>query len=209
VASEPIAVNSRLGRFTNMTNLLDLAAIAVPAGSRSDGLPFGVQLLGPAFSDELLLDVGSAWLGEPVPDRAPAPGTVLLAVAGAHLSGQPLNPQLLERGATLARTTTMAPGYRMYEVPGPLPRPGVTRLAGDLVDDAALSGHLLEVEVWNMPVEHLGSFLAGIAAPLAIGPVELADGSQVLGFLCSADGVDPAREITGYGGWRGYLAARS
>ena len=56
VAADPVGVNSRLGRFTNFANLLDLAALAVPAGE-VDGLPFGVQLVGPAFSDRLLGEI--------------------------------------------------------------------------------------------------------------------------------------------------------
>ena len=114
VAADPIGVNSRLGRFTNMTNLLDLCAVAVPAGMRSDGLPFGVQLLAPAFSDRKLLDLAARWCGEaPTLSTSPSvPGTPahwagtaltcqLLAVAGAHLSGQPLNHDLLRLGGQL------------------------------------------------------------------------------------------------------------
>jgi allophanate hydrolase len=198
VDAEPVAVNSRLGRFTNMTNLLDLCAVAVPAAPRTDGLPFGVQFLAPAGHDDTVANLAAAWCGEDpvvVPDRA----TTLLAVAGAHLSGQPLNGDLVARGGRLVRTTRMAPGYRMFEVDGPIPRPGVTRLRGSGAEPGP------EVEVWELPTAALGAFAATIAPPLAIGPVDLTDGSRLLGFVCTADGVDPARDITAYGGWRGWL----
>jgi allophanate hydrolase len=211
VADEPFAVNSRLGRFTNMTNLLDLAAIAVPAGMRADGLPFGVQFLAPAFSDELLLDLGARWTGElrATGTSRPPPGAIDLAVAGAHLRGQPLNGELVGRGARLIETTRTAANYRMYAVPGPLPRPGLTPLPSNPTDHAGPlpdAGPGVEVEVWRLPEAALGGFAATVLPPLALGPLTLADGRQVLGFLCTADAVDPARDITGFGGWRSYLA---
>ncbi|MCW2524273.1 MAG: Allophanate hydrolase [Frankiales bacterium] len=199
VTAEPVAVNSRLGRFTNMTNLLDLAAIAVPAGRRSDGLPFGVQFLGPAFSDEVLLDVGSLWADEPLPAAEPA---LLVAVAGAHLTGQPLNADLVRRGGQFVETSRTAADYRMYEVPGPVRRPGVTRIPG-----GEATGTGLEVELWSLPPAALAGFIATIGAPLGLGAVALSDGRSVLGFICTADGVDAERDITAFGGWRAYLAA--
>jgi allophanate hydrolase len=200
VAADPIGVNSRLGRFTNMVNLLDLCAIAFPGPARTDGLPFGVQLLAPAGHDHLVIDLAAVWCGEQ-PTTPPAPG-VLLAVAGAHLSGQPLNNDLVLRGATLAFETRTARDYRMFVVQGPLPRPGLTR-TNPPVD----AGPGIEVEIWRLPPEELGGFLATIVPPLAIGPIELADGTEVLGFVCTADAVDSEREITAYGSWRNYLAA--
>jgi allophanate hydrolase len=202
VAADPIGVNSRLGRFTNMTNLLDLCAVAVPGEGRSDGLPFGVQLLAPAGHDGLLLDLAAVWCGEPVGPVEPA--GVVLAVAGAHLTGQPLNGDLVSREASFVATIRTAAGYRMFVVDGPVPRPGVTRTA-----TAGATEDGLEVELWRIPEERLGGFLATVAAPLAVGPVELASGEWVLGFVCTADAVDPAREITSYGGWRGWLSAHA
>ncbi len=58
VAADPIKLNTRLGYYTNFVNLLDLAAIAVPAGFRGDGLPSGITLIAPAFSEALLSDLG-------------------------------------------------------------------------------------------------------------------------------------------------------
>ncbi|MFW6869517.1 allophanate hydrolase [Nocardioides sp. CPCC 206347] len=195
VAADPIGVNTRLGQFTNMTNLLDLCAVAFPGPARSDGLPFGVQLLAPAGCDNALLDLVEHRVEQQVEQRE---GT-LVAVAGAHLTGQPLNADLVRRGGTLVTTTRTATDYRMYVVDGPLPRPGLTRTDGKPV------GEGIEVEVWRLPAAALAGFMGTIAPPLAIGPVELVDGSQVLGFVCTADGVDPDREITSYGGWRAWL----
>ncbi len=201
VAADPVGVNARLGTYTNMVNLLDLCAVAVPAGHRDDGLPFGVQLLAPAFADGPLLDLASRWTGEPVDEVRPQPGRQLLAVAGAHLTGEPLNPQLVALGGVLHARARTAGGYRMYRVPGPLPRPGLVRGAGG-PDDG------LEVEVWDLPASGIGGLLPTVAAPLALGPVELADGSVVPGFLADATGVDPTADITASGGWRAYRAAR-
>jgi allophanate hydrolase len=211
VAIEPVAVNSRLGRFTNMTNLLDMAALAVPADLRADGLPFGVQFLGPAHSDELLLDVGALWTGEPG-GHEPGPDTravdvVKVAVAGAHLSGQPLNVDLVRRGGRLVEATRTAPDYRMYEVPGPIRRPGLTRLLDNASGGGQPLGRGIDVEVWSLPSTELAGFIATIMPPLAIGRLTLVSGEQVLGFLCTADGVDPNRDITHFGGWRAYLHA--
>ncbi|WP_246142719.1 allophanate hydrolase [Nocardioides rubriscoriae] len=200
VAADPVGANSQLGRFTNMTNLLDLCAVAFPGPSRTDGLPFGVQLLAPAGGDRLVLDLAATWTGEP--QRPVTTARVDLAVAGAHLTGQPLNADLVARGGELVSTTRLAADYRMYVVDGPLPRPGVTRVPGG----APGPGAGLEVEVWSLPEAALAGFLRTIAPPLGVGPVELADGSTVLGFLCTADGVDAERDITSYGGWRAWLA---
>jgi allophanate hydrolase len=190
VAADPIGENARLGRFTNMTNLLDLCAVAFPGPARGDGLPFGVQLLAPAGHDDVLLDLAAEWCGE---------GDVLLAVAGAHLTGQPFNADLVRRGGVLAFEARTAADYRMYVVDGPVPRPGVTRTDG--------VGAELEVEVWRLPVGELAGFMSTVAPPLAIGKVDLSDGQQVLGFVCTADGVDPDRDITHHGGWRAFLAS--
>ena len=180
-----------------MVNLLDLCAVAFPGPDRADGLPFGIQLLAPAGHDDALIDLAALWCGEPGPTRV-ADTDVLLAVAGAHLAGQPLNDQLVRRGARLAFTGRTASSYRMYLVDGP--RPGLTRTL------TGADGPGIEVEVWRLPAAELGGFAATIDPPLAIGPLELSDGQQVLGFVCTADAADPARDITSAGGWRAYLS---
>jgi len=194
VAADPVATNARLGTFTNMVNLLDLCAIAVPAGARADGLPFGVQLLAPAFADRPLLELAARWCGEP--EAAPEPRT-LLAVAGAHLTGQPRNGDLVELGGRLHCRGRSAAGYRMYVVPGPFPRPGLVRA------DGPAEG--IELEVWDVPAFAAEALRPSVAPPLLLGPLELDDGRSVLGFVAEPAAADPTRDITGWGSWRAYL----
>jgi allophanate hydrolase len=192
VCANPLELNSRLGTYTNFVNLLDLSALAIPAGFRRDGIPFGITLVGPAFEDSLLAAIATG--------TKTARGMIPLAVVGAHLSGQPLNAQLTGRGARLVATTTTTPSYRLFALPTTPPKPGLLR--------AREHGAPIEVEVWEMPVEHFGSFVALIPHPLGIGTIELADGSWVKGFICEPQGLEAAPEITTYGGWRNYLSRR-
>ena len=204
VAADPLGVNSRLGTYTNFVNLLDLAAIAVPAAARADGLPFGIQLIAPAFTDDLLLSLAARWTGEPeqrTPDPPARPGWTRLAVVGAHLSGLPLNGQLLDLGAHLHRRTRTAPGYRLYRLPsGPGPaRPGLYRTG----DTATSTG--IAAELWELPQQAVGALLETVPAPLAFGRLTLADDTQALGFIAQGPVPDGALDITGFGGWRSYL----
>ena len=121
-------------------------------------------------------------------------------------AGQPLNHELVKRGASLASTEARtAADYRMFLVPGPLPRPGLTRTLEPVPGTGGTRGTGIAVEVWSLPAAELAGFAATIAPPLAIGPLELSDGQQVLGFLCTADAADPTYDITHYGGWRAFL----
>jgi allophanate hydrolase len=214
--ADPITLNTRLGAYTNFVNLMDLAALAVPAGFRPEGIPFGATLIGPALSDGMLASIGDA-LHRSLPDArlgattaslsstppvvagARVGETVSIAVVGAHLTGQPLNGQLVERKAKLIETTRTAPGYSLYALAGTSPpKPG-------LVFDGSGSGGI-EVEIWDMDAEAFGSFVALIPPPLGIGTVTLADGRKVKGFLCEAHAVRNAEDITAFGGWRAWLA---
>ncbi len=214
VAAEPILLNSRLGTYTNFMNLLDYAAVAVPAGFGDDGLPHGVTLFGPAFADGALAGYGDRLqraLGLPLgatghtltatQEMAHIPAAepmMRLVVCGAHLSGLPLNHQLTERGGRLLRATESAPAYRLYALPGGPPRrPGMIRVGE--------GGAAIAVEIWELPERQLGGFLAGIPAPLGLGQVELADGSWETGFICEGLAAEGAEDITGLGGWRAYL----
>jgi len=197
VEADPVALNARLGFYTNFVNLLDLAAITVPAGFRPDGLPFGITLIGPAFSDRALAALGARFLGEaPI---ATAPATVRLAVVGAHLSGMALNRQLVERSARLVRAAKTSAAYRLYDLADG--RPGLVR-TGD--------GHgaCIEVEVWDMPLAGFGSFVAQIPPPLGIGTLELEDGERVKGFVCEAYAVAGKQDITASGGWRNHVKSK-
>lgn len=187
VEADPVKLNSNLGYYTNFVNLLDLAALAIPAGFRPNGLPFGVTLISPAKTDWALLDL-AARLEE-----------VRLTVVGAHLTGQPLNKQLTERGARLLKTCKTGKEYRLYALANTTPpKPGLVREPG-------FDGPGIEVEVWGMPTQNLGSFLALIPPPLGLGSVTLDDGTKATGFLCEPAGLQGAKEITQLGGWRAYL----
>jgi allophanate hydrolase len=215
VLQAPVELNSNLGYYTNFVNLLDLAAVAVPAGFKANGLPFGVSLIGKAFTDDGLLQIADALhrkmaitLGGSereladtpaiVPASAPR-GCILMAVVGAHLTGQPLNWQMTQRRARLVRTTRTHGDYRLYAVPNTTPpKPGLVYAPG-------FGGQGIEVEVWAMPEDTVGSFLNSIPPPLSLGTLRLADGSTVKGFLCEPSGIAGAQEITHLGGWRKYV----
>jgi len=217
VLADPIETNARLGCYTTFANLLDLAAVAVPGGFRPDGLPSGVTFIGPWGRDASLLTLGSAFhaktggslgaTGQPVPPL----GTMSLelpldpqpiAVVGAHLSGGPLNHQLTDRGGRFLRSARTAPRYRLYALPGTKPpKPGLVRTLGE--------GARIELEVWALPSETIGSFLAAVGAPLAIGTIDLDDGSRVHGFLCEAHAAEGAEDISSFGGWRAYVGRRA
>lgn len=212
LADEPVKRNSELGVYTNFMNLLDYAAVAVPAGVMSNGLPSGVTLFGRAFTDQYLLSLADTlqrYQNLTLPgDRqmqATSPATpatndrLPVVVCGAHLDGLALNHQLRQRGATLRETTLSAPHYRLYALADGK-RPGMMR---DSEQGAAIA-----VEVWELPHTEVGSFLAGIPAPLGLGKVELADGRWLTGFICEEYGLQGASEITAFGGWRAWLACQ-
>ncbi|GLY31404.1 allophanate hydrolase [Kineosporia sp. NBRC 101731] len=187
VAADPVGANSRMGRFTNFANLLDLASLAVPAGA-VNGLPFGVMFTGPAFSDQQLAHLAS---------RIGADDINLLVV-GAHLSGQPLNGDLVRAGGSPVGPVTTTSSYRLYALSTTPPKPGLVRDA---------SGSPVIGEVWRLPAAGFGAFVAALPQPMVIGKVDLDDGSQVSGFLCEPAALESATEITAHGGWISYLNA--
>lgn len=215
LAAEPVKRNSDLGLYTNFMNLLDYAAVALPVGFLSNGLPAGVTLFGRAFTDQYLLSLADAYQrisgvalvgGQAM--AAPAPVTVAkrdrtaLLVCGAHLTGLPLNWQLTEKGATLLFATTTSPHYALYALAGgPPARPGLRRVAE--------KGQAIAVEVWEIPTQHLGTFLAEIPAPLGLGRVELENGEWVTGFICEDYAFASATAITQTHSWREYLSQAS
>jgi allophanate hydrolase len=196
--ADPLGPSAELGALTAFVNPLGLAAVAVPFGVRASGIPFGVSLVGPAGSERALLARAADFTGETL---APPPHARRhrLAVVGAHLTGQPLNHQLTDLGAVLCTTTTTAPDYRLYALDTSPPKPGLLRAP-------AGGGAAIEVEVWALDDAGLGAFVSAIPAPLGVGRVTLADGTEVTGFLCEPYAVEQAREITASGGWRAYLA---
>lgn len=202
VEADPVRLNTNLGYYTTFVNLMDLAAVAVPGGVRRDGLPFGVSLIGPAFSDAALLVLGERVLGERTAAPLHAPWCVSVAVVGAHLSGQPLNQQLVDRGARLVTACRTAANYRLFALPHATPeKPGLVRVTSD-------AGPGIEVEVWAVPEDRFGGFVAAIPSPLAMGRVQLDTGEWVSGFVCEPLAVAGAEDITAFGGWRRYLASK-
>lgn len=193
--ADPVQLNTNLGRYTNFVNLMDLCGVAVPAGFRKDGLPFGVTFIGPAWADSKVTRIAGEFLGEQLPATKSG---IKLAVVGAHLRGQPLNRQLLELGAVFVEQTHTAPKYRLFALPDTTPpKPGLVR---------ETDGVAIEVEVWALSEAAFGRFVAAIPAPLGIGTVELSSGETVKGFLCEGLAVREAEDISQFGGWRGYLS---
>ncbi|ROP63682.1 allophanate hydrolase [Curtobacterium sp. ZW137] len=192
VAADPVGANSRMGRYTNFANLLDMASLAVPAGF-VDGLPFGVMLTGPAFSDRRLAALAAAF----------AAPTVDLLVVGAHLRDQPLNGQLVAAGGTFVQEARTASDYRLYALDTVPPKPGLVRAVAVTPGTGAPGGGIAG-EVWRLPAAGFGTFVAALPAPMAIGTVTLDDGSEVTGFTVEAHAVEGAEDITHHGGWRTY-----
>ena len=217
VEADPVRLNSRNGKYTNFVNLLDWSALALPCSFREDGLPFGITLIAPAWKEAALCTFGKRWQGHRAITRgatglayvstmlaqilSPVPGKTRVAVVGAHLSGMPLNRELTERDAVLVETSATSDAYRLYALAGTVPpKPGLAR-------GEAGGGAAIEVELWDMPTAHFGSFVAGIPAPLGIGTLELRDGRTVKGFICEGQGLAGAQDITHFGGWRAYRAS--
>ena len=199
VLQNPIETNSLLGTYCNLVNLLDLCAIAIPAGTLSTGMPFGVTLIARAGRDHALLDLASSLCAEEGLPTAPRPGEFHLAVCGAHLSGQPLNPALLELGGYLVEATQTSDNYRLFALPDGK-RPALVR------DPSSQTA--IEIEVWSVPDRNVAAFLRTVAPPLGIGQVELADGRWVGSFIAESVATDQAKEITRFGGWRAYKASQ-
>jgi allophanate hydrolase len=212
--AEPLRENARLGTYTNFVNLLDMCGMAVPTGTRDDGLPASVTLLAAAGKDGLTatvardlhlasgLTLGATGWPQPEPS---APGIrpnddsrIDLVVVGAHLSGMPLNHQLTDLGAELRRAAFTSSAYRLYALAETAPpKPGMVRVPQD-------AGGKIAVEVWSMTTEAFGRFVAAIPAPLGVGTVTLADGTSAKGFLAEPIALDQAHDITHHGGWRAY-----
>jgi len=199
----PLALNSALGLYTNFVNLLDMAAVAVPAGSRANGTGFGITLIGPADTDRALLDVADAYFAAadlPSPPPLDLEGkmqTVKLAVVGAHLKDMPLHWQLTSREARFVGAFETAPSYRLYAMADSVPpKPALVH---------SEEGGPIALEVYELGVAEFGSFVAEVPAPLAIGTVTLADGSSVKGFVAEPRAMTGAEDITALGGWRAYI----
>ena len=216
VLANPIELNSRLGTYTNFVNLLDLCGLAVPAAIRPDGIPFGITLLAPAGQDAQLASIGRVFhtdakltmgaKGASQPPLAPLRSglredEISIAVVGAHLSGMALNGQLTALGGRLLEASRTAPDYKLYALETTPPKPGMLRVQ-------AGAGSSIELELWAMSAKAFGTFVAAVPPPLSIGTVRLLDGRGVKGFLVEAADLAGARDITGFKGWRAFMADR-
>lgn len=226
VQSDPIGVNSCQGTYTNFVNLADMSALAVPAGFRADGVPFGITFLSHKFNDYALLDFAARYMKQytaQVPrfygcvrsdvsslgdELLPAEhlakpvltNTVKLAVVGAHLKGFQLHWQLEKVHATLVEQTTTSANYKLYALAktGPVAKPGLRRVAE--------FGAKIAVEVYAVPMELFGQFVSYVPEPLGIGSAELASGEWVKSFICEEAGYKAlgTKDITEFGGWKNY-----
>jgi allophanate hydrolase len=201
VEADPFGLNARLGTFTNFVNLCDLAAIAVPAGFAADGMPVGVTVMGPAWSEGRLAAIADhihrSFTRGLEPTAAPddlAPDETALFCIGAHMAGLPLNTQITTLGGRFLREARTAPAYCMHAMGN---RPGMARRD----PGSAIGG-----EVWALPTAAIGALLALVPAPLGFGTVALEDG-PCLGFLAEAQALENVPDITAHGGWRAWLAA--
>lgn len=217
VMANPLELNARLGIYTNFTNLADLTALALPAGFAKDGLPFGISLIAPAWHDQALSHFGKLWQAQSQltlgamdkvfqPSSTPTTLTntdthIRVAVVGAHLTGMPLNFQLTTRQAVHVETTTTSNHYALYALDTTPPKPGLLR--------TTQANQSIIVELWDIPTARFGEFVAEIAAPLAMGNLELIDGRWVKGFVCEAYALSDALNISQFGGWRSYIQSLS
>ncbi|CAI6083204.1 allophanate hydrolase [Cohnella sp. JJ-181] len=219
---EPVAANRAMGLYTNHCNLLDLCAVAVPAGDAGDRLPFGITLFALSGQEDLLVRLadlyGDTRSGAQAQVQAPAQAqvqaqaqkqtqsqaqaqahtqaepTTLVAVCGLHMRGLPLEPQMLAHGARFVREDRTAAKYKLIRLATQPAKPGLLKQAA--------GGAAIELELWEMPLGRFGAFAAAIPAPLGIGKVELADGTEVPGFICEGRAEREAEDITAFGGWR-------
>lgn len=214
--NDPVTPNTNFGTYTNFVNLMDMCALSFPTGPRSDGRPGSLTLLAPASKDAEIAVIGQAlqsrlqksmgatdWSTPPSAQQAThklQANEIEIAVCGAHMSGLPLNKELTSRGGRFIRKASTANDYQFYALAGgPPDRPGLVRTEPG-------TGFEIELEVWALPKEELGFFMENIPSPLAIGTVQLNDGSSLKGFVCEAAGISGAKEISDLKNWRRYVA---
>lgn len=206
VEENPIQRNSELGTYTNFVNLLEMSAIAMPAGLTESNMPFGVTFIAPGGYDQALLALGEQWQalhtlapGAPQSRTLGSNNPILrIAVVGAHLQGMPLHQQLLDRHCRLVKSTHTSASYQLFALANTTPpKPGLVRTQSN--------GQRIELEIYDMPAHYVGSFLELIPAPLGLGSIELEDGSWVKGFICEPWAIHEAEDISHFGGWRAYI----
>lgn len=215
VFADPISTNRDMGRYTNHCNLLDLCAVAVPAGDAAPETPFGITLFAVAEEEGLIcgaaelfvagdmIDVAKAQVAASADvsvnsssgaDSVAAAQTTLVAVCGLHMRGYPLEKQMQGCGARFIREDESAAKYSLVKLPTSPAKPGMIK--------QQRGGAAIQLEIWEMPLEAFGGFAATIPAPLGIGKVELRDGTEVPGFVCEAYAAEGAEDVTALRSWR-------
>lgn len=194
--SDSLGPNSQLGYYTHFMNLLDLSAVALPAGETASGLPFGVSWIAPRDRDQWLFDVCQTG-----PQVVAKPGdTLSLILFGAHMHGLALNVQVKDLGGQFVGGVATAPFYRMFHLPDPPPeRPGLLRVEK--------GGESVPGEEWAFPVESVGALLQKIRQPLGLSEIVLTDGRKRHGFICEHAATCDAKDITSFRGWRNFISA--
>lgn len=201
VRVDPIRTNSDMGRWTNHCNLLDLCAIAVPAGEAAPDVPFGITLFAVSGGEDMLAKLAIRWAdpfgkasqrSSDVSEEQPI--TTFVAVCGLHMRGFPLEPQMKAHGAAFVKEAKTASKYKLYRLPTSPAKPGLVK--------QEKGGSAIELEIWEMPLAAFGRFAALIPAPLGIGKVELADGTEVPGFVCEGYAAADTEDVTFAGSWR-------
>ncbi|MBB5323239.1 allophanate hydrolase [Anoxybacillus tepidamans] len=199
VRNDPIRTNSDMGRYTNHCNLLDLCAVAVPSGNAAPSIPFGVTFFALSGQEGLICSVANLFLHEGQQHSQYVfsnhkKATTFVAVCGLHMRGFPLEKEMYEHGARFVREARTAAKYQFVRLPTNPAKPGLIK--------KRKGGSSIQLEIWEMPIDQFGAFVASIPAPLGIGKVELEDGCEVPGFVCEGYMIEEAEDITAFGGWR-------
>ena len=203
--ADPLALNARLGVYANFVNLLDLCALAIPAGFRSRRLAVRRHVdRARAGATRCSRASGACCTRRSCPRsarsarRSRSCAHSRCAAASAHSSpwsartcpaSRSTASSPISARACCARTRS-APRYRLFALPTTPPKPGLVRVG------EGEAGAAIELEVWELDNAQLGRFMRGVRAPLCIGTLELEDGSSVLGFLVRVRGHRrPARHL--------------
>lgn len=196
VRENPISTNSDMGRHTNHCNLLDLCAVAIPAGEAAVNTPFGITLFSLSENEGLILGTAHRFQNDLVRELFPSKNnnTTLIAVCGLHMRGFPLEKQMHECGARFVREGRTAPKYQFVKLPTKPAKPGLIK--------QQTGGSSIDLEIWEIPLSTFGSFVASIPKPLGIGQIELHDGLEVPGFICESYAGADAQDISSLGSWR-------
>ena len=202
------ALNANLGRYTNFVNLLDMSAIAVPAGFRDNATGFGVSLIGPAWADRALLALARRY--EEIAPMPAGPAARFAGVVAEREARRGRRPPRGDAAALAADLPRRAPGQALQDRADlPALRHGGAEPPKPALVHVGEGGAAIEVEVYELDVAAFGSFVAEVPPPLAIGTVTLEDGSEVKGFVAEPRALAGAEDITALGGWRASVNARS